>query len=886
LRARAKRGKISVMRSFFRTSALIVVFAGAASAAWRSMPRLALVRDAAGADSLYYYCAAAPAFVFRHAGDVYQAPVLADAVGNDTVERFFDAHKKYLEGRGGLKRLVAVGGVDAADVEYTRKYFGLAPKGVREIAGPPPRAARELSRDWVASEYVVVAPYVAAPTVHDVESAANAASIAAFLNAPLFYAEPEGLSAETLEYIAYLSPSKAVVVEIGDGLPPSVNAALKEAGARVVADLKSERDVVTYINDLTDPAPPVLCCFRGSGMAAPTALAAARYGGFVLEVPQSITALSSNAWESERAHVPESRSKLREPYVMPAAVLAGEQAIADEFYEWLEALGGTDPNELEYVLTFAPALGEGSLPYSFDRAIIGDTATPDERGAAPGRFVNAPAESLASFNLTSAYRALVFANPRPGRVTFCGVSYMAHNAVTCPYTFKDNYGNLHKVNEVLGCRDGGFDDPGVFDDLRDAGYDAVVHDSPRAGSGRHPFVPEEDLLGFQRDVSHGTGFFYCSSHGTKNGIYPLNRDSGIAANVPWGREDWPGGRSGFVDFEGDLFSYNRWNDMPNRSPGMVVAFNACSLASGEMNAIATRRLAGASISSYMAVGAPSSGWFWISFVNRLVTRNYTLGEALCFATAQVSEIFPAHRPGVDSLIRYVLVGDPFMVYYRPTWQPPTPASPGGDYGGHNPGGAGPLARELEARAGERSVTLSWRAATNRKMAGWNLYRAKGPAAAEGVSGGSSGPAKVNGELITGEGAFAYVDEPLENGEDYYYWVEAVEGNGRKSIQGPADATPAPDYGKASFALAQNYPNPVRGATTIVFVVPDGPAALTVYDMRGAVVRRLWEGRAAAGGHRVEWDGKGDDGAALPPGVYLYKLEAGGRTAVKRMILIR
>jgi hypothetical protein len=875
------------MRSCSRIFVLILISAGASSAAWRIMPGLVLVHDDGGADALYNYFAAAPYSVFHYGDDTYQTPVLADAVGNVTVAHFFEAYRDYLAGRGGLKDLVAVGGVAEADVEYTREYFGVNKNELWEINGSPPGVACELSRGWRESEYVVVAPYVAAPAEEDVESAANAASIAAFLNAPLFYAEPSGLSAETREFIGYLGASKAVVVEIGDVLPPSVNAALTAAGARVVADLKTEREVVTYINDVTDPAPPVLCAYRGRGMAAPAAVAAARYGGFVLTLPVDLTALSSSAWELERAFVPESREKLLEPFAMPAAALAGEQEVADRFYDWLESLGGTDPGQLEYVLTFAPAYGAGSVPYSFERAIIGDSETPDERGAAPGRFVNPPAESLASLTMTSAYRALIFANPRPDRVTFCGVSYMAQNSVTCPNTYRDNYGTLHKVNEVLGCHDGGFDDPGVFADFRDAGYDAVVHDGRRAGTGPpHPFIPEEDLTGFQREVNFGTAFFYSSSHGSNGGFYPLVEDTGIPQNVPWGEEDWPGGPSGYVNLYGESFSYNRWDEMPNNSPGLVAAFNACSVAAGDMNAVVTRHLGAAAFSSYTTVGATTSGWFWISLVDRLVKHRYTLGEALCFATAQVSEIFPAHRLDGDSLIRYIMVGDPLMHYYKPTWQPPAPASPGGDYGGHNPGGAGPLARDFAAHAGKECVTLSWRAVTTREVVGWNLYRTTGPAEAVPSSGGPSGSVKVNDDLIKGDSPFAFVDAPLANGEEYRYWLEGVEAGGRSFLQGPVDAIPEADYGKATFALAQNYPNPVRGATSIVFVVPEGHATLTVYDLRGAVVRRLWNATAAAGGYNVRWDGTAEDGSPLPPGVYLYRLEAGDRTAARKMVLVR
>jgi len=109
------------VRWCFRIAVAVFISGVAAFAGWRPMPRLALVHDNAGAEALYNYFAAAPAFVFRYGGDVYQAPVLADAVANDTVKLFFETYKKYLDGRGGLKQLVAVGGVAPSDLEYARK---------------------------------------------------------------------------------------------------------------------------------------------------------------------------------------------------------------------------------------------------------------------------------------------------------------------------------------------------------------------------------------------------------------------------------------------------------------------------------------------------------------------------------------------------------------------------------------------------------------------------------------------------------------------------------------------------------------------------------------------------------------------------------------------
>jgi len=856
----------------------------AAAGAWAPLARLAVVApDAQGDDDLYLYCAAAPAMTFRCAGETYQAPLLAADLGRDTFKYFVESWRGYLDGRGGLKQLVAIGGVASADVAWLRQYFGLGADAVWEVGGSPPAAACELSRDWTASEYVVVAPYLAAPTVRDLESAANAAAVAARLNAPLFYAAPAGLSAETLAAMAPLAPSRAVVVEIDDRLAPAVNDQLGALGVEVAADLKTEAEVVAYVNALTDPGPATLCCFRGRDQLAPAAVAAARYGGFVLEVPPAFSSFAGDVERRLDAAVPPSREKLERPYVLPADVREGEQAVADQFYAWLEGLGGTDPSRLEYVLTFALA-GDAGLSYVWDRAILGDSETPAERGAAAGRFVNAPADNLCSFALTSGYRALVFDNPRPGHVTFSGVAYTALNAVTNDDYFTDNYGRPHKVNEVLGCHAGGYDDPGVWQDFDDVYDVAAVHDGREPGVGTHPLVPGEALVGFPEDVRRGTGFFYSTSHGSSGGIYPFMTDDGVAANVPWGQADWPGGPSGIVDNLGELFSYNRWHDMCGNNRGLVAAFNACSVAEGQMNEVATRHLAAAAVSAYVPVTFMGSGWFWCSFVDRLVKRGYSLGEAMCYATAQVSEIFPAHRPGVDGTIRYVLVGDPFMYYYQPTWAPPVPADLDRDYGGHNPGGSGRLARDFNAEAAPRRVTLRWQGGAERPLAGWNLYRAASPVAALDPAGGVHGPARVNDELVRGRSPYSYEDGPLAPGE-YYYWLEAVEANGRTARYGPALAAPA--AGVRSFLLAQNRPNPCRTHTTISFVLPAASyAELAVYDLRGALVRRLWEGPAAAGGHAVSWDGRGEDGRAVPPGVYVYRLAAGDESAIRKMVVVR
>jgi hypothetical protein len=107
----------------------------------------------------------------------------------------------------------------------------------------------------------------------------------------------------------------------------------------------------------------------------------------------------------------------------------------------------------------------------------------------------------------------------------------------------------------------------------------------------------------------------------------------------------------------------------------------------------------------------------------------------------------------------------------------------------------------------------------------------------------------------------------------------------EAVGGPAAATPR------RLALAQNQPNPFNPATTISFSLPaDGPVALAVYDVRGALVRGLVDDRLAAGEHAVTWDGRDGRGMAVPSGIYLYRLDyrldANGATLTRRMVLLK
>jgi flagellar hook assembly protein FlgD len=90
-----------------------------------------------------------------------------------------------------------------------------------------------------------------------------------------------------------------------------------------------------------------------------------------------------------------------------------------------------------------------------------------------------------------------------------------------------------------------------------------------------------------------------------------------------------------------------------------------------------------------------------------------------------------------------------------------------------------------------------------------------------------------------------------------------------------------------FTLFQNAPNPFNPSTVIGFgLASDMPVRLAVYSAAGQKVRELVSGRMSAGRHSVAWNGRDDSGQPVSSGVYLYRLEAGGRNETRKMMLMR
>jgi hypothetical protein len=100
----------------------------------------------------------------------------------------------------------------------------------------------------------------------------------------------------------------------------------------------------------------------------------------------------------------------------------------------------------------------------------------------------------------------------------------------------------------------------------------------------------------------------------------------------------------------------------------------------------------------------------------------------------------------------------------------------------------------------------------------------------------------------------------------------------------ATDVPVPAY---ATRIVGNSPNPFNPGTKIYFDLERaGIVRLDIFDVAGRRVKQLADGPMSLGTHGLPWDGTDSHGRPVAAGVYLARLDAGGRTDTHRLALVK
>jgi hypothetical protein len=141
--------------------------------------------------------------------------------------------------------------------------------------------------------------------------------------------------------------------------------------------------------------------------------------------------------------------------------------------------------------------------------------------------------------------------------------------------------------------------------------------------------------------------------------------------------------------------------------------------------------------------------------------------------------------------------------------------------------------------------------------------------------------------------------PTELGT-YLYQVRGIDAEGDRGrwsdfashvVDDLSGTLPQPP---AASSLAQNWPNPFNPSTTISFTVGAeeagglgaAPVRLALYDIAGRLVAVLVDRSMAPGAHTAVWNGRAAGGRPVAAGVYVARLEVGGKSFARKLVLVR
>jgi|GEM_PF-2671023 len=92
---------------------------------------------------------------------------------------------------------------------------------------------------------------------------------------------------------------------------------------------------------------------------------------------------------------------------------------------------------------------------------------------------------------------------------------------------------------------------------------------------------------------------------------------------------------------------------------------------------------------------------------------------------------------------------------------------------------------------------------------------------------------------------------------------------------------------AALALGPGYPTPFSRTVALEVRLPEETGVVVaVYDIRGRREAVLAERVMGPGEHTLTWDGRGENGRPLPPGLYLCRMQAGDSVRWQKLVLVR
>lgn len=141
--------------------------------------------------------------------------------------------------------------------------------------------------------------------------------------------------------------------------------------------------------------------------------------------------------------------------------------------------------------------------------------------------------------------------------------------------------------------------------------------------------------------------------------------------------------------------------------------------------------------------------------------------------------------------------------------------------------------------------------------------------------------------------YSFTDETIYEQGNYYYWLAISDFDGRDTYHGPiAFAYGFEDEGEIpqipyQTKLIGAYPNPFNPETNIGFELAEqNEVVISIYNMRGQLVRSFAPKTYEAGVWSLPWDGKDNGGKGVSSGIYHIRMVSGNKRFISKALLMK
>lgn len=181
---------------------------------------------------------------------------------------------------------------------------------------------------------------------------------------------------------------------------------------------------------------------------------------------------------------------------------------------------------------------------------------------------------------------------------------------------------------------------------------------------------------------------------------------------------------------------------------------------------------------------------------------------------------------------------------------------------------------------ENNVELSWITASEINNKGFEVQRRLN----QKISVGEDFNEWITLAFVNGKGtstelnSYKFIDKNPEPGK-YSYRLKQIDFDGSFNYSNIIELE---ILSPEEFILEQNYPNPFNPVTVISYQLSvNSYVTLKIFDILGKEVETLVNEQQQAGSYKVQFNA-----SHLASGVYLYKLQAGSFTAVKKFVFMK